>query len=77
MTIDDATMDDGSDRSTIEIKHLLYKLNPGNQGGHKDRVRTLSRFRNYVAGDGAGTKKGGKVRTHRKMNVVCYRTFHR
>ena len=50
------------DRSTIEIKHLLNKLNPGNQGSHKDRVRTLSRFRNYVAGIGAGTKKGSKVR---------------
>ena len=69
-------MDDGSDRSTIEIKHLLYKLNPGNQGGHKDRVRTLSRFRNYAGGVGAGTKKGGKVRKDPKMIFVRNTSFH-
>ena len=58
-------MEDGPDRSVHEIKHLLSRLNPriagtGGTGGHKDRVRVLSRFRNYVAGAGA-QKKGEKV----------------
>jgi hypothetical protein len=41
-------MAEGSDRSTIEIKTLLHKLNP--RANHKDRVRALTRFRNYVSG---------------------------
>ena len=54
-------MEEGSERSIIEVKHLLHKLNPRGSGGHKDRVRVLSRFRNYVSGAGA-KKKGHKVR---------------
>lgn len=56
-------MDNDPERSILEIKHLLSRLNPrGAGGGHKDRVRVLSRFRNYVAGAGA-QKKGQKVRS--------------
>lgn len=47
-------MNDGYDRSTIEIKTLLHKLNPKGTN-HKDRVRALTRFRNFVSG--ASTKK--------------------
>jgi hypothetical protein len=46
-------MADGPDRSTIEIKTLLHKLTP--RANHKDRVRALTRFRNYVSG--ASSKK--------------------
>jgi len=53
-------MEEGPDRSTIEIKHLLHKLHPRGAGGHKDRVRVLTRFQNYVAGVGTGTKKNNK-----------------
>jgi len=56
-------MEEGPDRSTIEIKHLLHKLHPRGAGGHKDRVRVLTRFRNYVAGVGTGTKKNNKITT--------------
>ena len=54
-----ANMEEG-ERSIIEVKHLLHKLNPRGPGGHKDRVRVLSRFRNYVSGVNAN-KKGQKV----------------
>lgn len=42
-------MEPNPERSTIEIKNLLLKLNPRN-GSHKDRIRALTKFRNYVAG---------------------------
>jgi len=38
-----------ADRSSIEIKDLLRKLAP-DKGNHKDRIRKLSKFRNYVIG---------------------------
>ena len=41
----------GPDRSSIEIKSLLRKLHP-DKGNHKDRIRRLGKFRNYVMGDG-------------------------
>lgn len=43
------------DRSTIEIKTLLHKLNPRGNSNHKDRVRALTRFRNFASG--ASNKK--------------------
>ncbi len=52
-------MDDGPDRSTIEIKNLIRKLNPA-QGSHKDRVRALTRFRNFAS---AANSKKGKTTT--------------
>ena len=36
-----------ADRSSIEIKSLLRKLDP-DRGKHGDRVRALNKFRNYV-----------------------------
>eukprot|EP00559_Dactyliosolen_fragilissimus_P008571 CAMPEP_0184872304 /NCGR_PEP_ID=MMETSP0580-20130426/41207_1 /TAXON_ID=1118495 /ORGANISM="Dactyliosolen fragilissimus" /LENGTH=1377 /DNA_ID=CAMNT_0027375073 /DNA_START=24 /DNA_END=4157 /DNA_ORIENTATION=- len=47
---------DESDISTREIKNLLFKLNPRGSGNHKDRVRALSRFQNYIAGRGYSNK---------------------
>lgn len=39
----------GPERSSIEIRALLHKLDPkAAGGGHKERVRRLARFRNYV-----------------------------
>jgi hypothetical protein len=48
-------MEGDQDRSTIEIKTLLHKLNPRGNTNHKDRVRALTRFRNFVSG--ASNKK--------------------
>lgn len=39
------------ERSSAEIRQLLRKLDPQTGGGHKDRVRRLARFRNYVEVD--------------------------
>lgn len=47
-------MEDEGDRSAREIKNLLQKLSPKLQ--HKDRVRSLQRFRNYTSGDQSKTK---------------------
>jgi hypothetical protein len=46
--------DKGADRSSIEIKTLLRKLHP-QFGNHKDRIRRLKKFRNYVSGDNKRT----------------------
>lgn len=37
-----------ADRSSMEIKDLLRKLHP-DRGNHKDRIRRLNKFRNYIA----------------------------
>jgi hypothetical protein len=50
----------GPDRSSIEIKGLLRKLHP-DKGNHKDRIRRLGKFRNYVMGDGV---RLNKIRYH-------------
>lgn len=39
------------ERSSAEIRQLLRKLDPQTGGGHKDRVRRLARFRNFVETD--------------------------
>jgi hypothetical protein len=36
-----------ADRSSMEIKDLLRNLHP-DKGNHKDRIRRLNKFRNYV-----------------------------
>ena len=41
--------DKNADRSSMEIKNLLRKLDP-DRGKHGDRVRALTKFRNYVIG---------------------------
>ena len=46
--------DDPADRSSVEVKALLRKLDPRTGSSHKDRVRLLSRFRNYAEGGGGG-----------------------
>ncbi|GAX11403.1 hypothetical protein FisN_22Lh076 [Fistulifera solaris] len=40
-----------ADRSSIEIKQLVRKLHP-DKGNHKDRIRRLNRFRNYISNKG-------------------------
>ena len=47
----DFKMDDGdnADRASQEIKALLKRLDP-NKGSHKDRIRRLNKFRNFVTG---------------------------
>ena len=40
----------GPDRSSVEVKSLLRKLEPKSGSNHKDRVRLLNRFRNYCEG---------------------------
>jgi hypothetical protein len=44
----------GPDRSSVEVKALLRKLDPKTGSSHKDRVRLLNRFRNYAEGGGGG-----------------------
>jgi hypothetical protein len=46
----EATMShqNNADRSSIEIKDLLRKLHPAAGSNHKDRIRRLNKFRNYV-----------------------------
>jgi len=41
----------GPERSSLEVRGLLRKLDPGLKagGGHKERVRRMARFRNYVS----------------------------
>lgn len=45
---------DPAERSSVEVKALLRKLDPRTGSSHKDRVRLLSRFRNYAEGGGGG-----------------------
>ena len=45
---------DDPDRSSVEVKALLRKLDPRTGSSHKDRVRLLNRFRNYAEGGGGG-----------------------
>ena len=52
----------GPDRSSVEVKALLRKLDPKTGSSHKDRVRLLNRFRNYAEGGGGG--KGD-------VSVIC------
>ena len=42
-------MEDDQERSLIEIKALLHKLNTRGTSNHKDRVRALKRFRNFAS----------------------------
>jgi len=59
--IDSSEMENGNpDRSLAEIKTLLRKLDPKSGGNHKDRVRRLARFRNYVSGE---TQRGTVLTT--------------
>ena len=47
--------EDAAERATYEIKALLKRLDP-NDNSHKDRIRRLNKFRNYVTGEStAGT----------------------
>jgi len=39
--------DKSAERSSVEIKDLLRKLHP-DRGNHKDRIRRLNKFRNYL-----------------------------
>lgn len=41
--------DDAAARSSQEIKALLKKLDPS-KSSHKDRIRRLNKFRNFVTG---------------------------
>ena len=47
--------EDAAERATQEIKALLRRLDP-KDSSHKDRIRRLNKFRNYVTGESsAGT----------------------
>ena len=48
--------DDAAERASQEIKALCRRLNP-NSGNHKDRIRRLNKFRNFVQGE--STSDGG------------------
>eukprot|EP00957_Ditylum_brightwellii_P122990 9377613-Ditylum_brightwellii.AAC.1 len=41
---------DDPERSTVEIKSLLRKLDPKYGSNHKDRIRRIEKFRTYVTG---------------------------
>ena len=43
------------DRSAIEVKALLRRLHP-KAGNHKDRIRRISKFRNYINADSVRTE---------------------
>jgi hypothetical protein len=42
--------EDAADRASQEIKALCRRLDPAN-GSHKDRIRRLNKFRNFVTGE--------------------------
>lgn len=44
--------EDAADRASQEIKTLLKKLDP-KESSHKDRIRRLNKFRNFVTGEGS------------------------
>jgi hypothetical protein len=43
--------EDAANRASQEIKALCRRLDPAN-GSHKDRIRRLNKFRNFVSGEG-------------------------
>jgi hypothetical protein len=47
--------EDAADRASQEIKALLRRLDP-DKTSHKDRIRRLNKFRNFVAGEGVSTE---------------------
>jgi hypothetical protein len=46
--------EDAANRASQEIKALCRRLDPAN-GSHKDRIRRLNKFRNFVSGEGVST----------------------
>ena len=46
--------DDAADRASQEIKALLRRLDP-RDSSHKDRIRRLNKFRNFVTGEGVSS----------------------
>lgn len=51
--------DDAADRASQEIRDLVRRLDP-RDSSHKDRIRRLNKFRNFVTGDGVSrsTERG-------------------
>jgi hypothetical protein len=43
--------EDAADRASQEIKALIKRLHP-KESSHKDRIRRLNKFRNFVGGEG-------------------------
>ena len=43
--------DDAAERAAQEIKALIRRLDP-KDSSHKDRIRRLNKFRNFVNGEG-------------------------
>ena len=43
--------DDPAERASQEIKALVRRLDP-EKTSHKDRIRRLTKFKNFVSGDG-------------------------
>lgn len=54
--------EDAAERASQEIKALIRKLDP-KDSSHKDRIRRLSKFRNFVTGEG--------VRNAMQINDDC------
>jgi hypothetical protein len=54
-----------AERSSIEIKDLLRKLHPSSGNNHKDRIRRLNKFRNYV-------QPPVRVLVYCDIYIVCY-----
>jgi len=48
--------DDAAERASQEIKALIRKLDP-KDSSHKDRIRRLNKFRNFVTGEGVRLQK--------------------
>ena len=46
--------EDAADRASQEIKALIRRLDP-NSSSHKDRIRRLNKFRNFVTGEGVSS----------------------
>jgi hypothetical protein len=43
--------EDAADKASQEIKALIRRLDP-RDSSHKDRIRRLNKFRNFVTGEG-------------------------
>ena len=66
---------DDPDRSSVEVKALLRKLDPRTGSSHKDRVRLLNRFRNYAEGGGGGKGDVSFVSYVHRSSTSCVVLF--
>lgn len=64
--------EDAADRASQEIKALTRRLDP-RDSSHKDRIRRLNKFRNFVTGDGVRFSFFNKQTSKQKIAsfVLC------